>query len=81
MKTIPRSECAQRGHKWTECKSDAKICLNYEGGYRTLAMACPIKKEKIKEKRERKEQEEREKMTNPYNEVIKKKTIQGSVNN
>ena len=46
--------------------------LNCKGSRRTLAMACPIKKEKIKEKKGRKEQEEREKMTKPYNEVIMK---------
>ena len=34
-----------------------------------------VQKEKIKENREKKEQAEREKITRPYNEVIKK-TIQ-----
>ena len=38
-------------------------------------MACPIKKEKIQEKKERRELDARQKLTKPYNEVIKK-TIQ-----
>ena len=44
-----------------------------------MAMACPIKKEKIREKKERKQQAEREKITKPYNEVIKK-TVEESQN-
>ena len=72
VKTIQCFECGQGGHKWTECKSEVKKCLNCEGAHRTLVMACPIKKEKIKEKKERKEQEEREKIAKPYNGVIKK---------
>ena len=72
VRNVHCSECAQEGHKWTECKSEVKKCLNCGGGHRTLAMACPIKKEKIREKKERKEQAEKEKITKPYNEVIKK---------
>ena len=40
-------------------------------------MACPIKKEKIQEKKNEKEQFEREKAARPYSEVIKK-TVQES---
>ena len=47
------SECSAVGHRWTECKSQVKKCLNCQGPHRTLAMACPKKKEAIKNKRER----------------------------
>ena len=42
-------------------------------------MACPIKKEKIREKKESQEELEKERVTRPYNEVIKK-TVQESQN-
>ena len=51
--------------------------LNCRKAHRTLAMACPVKKDKIQEKKNRKEQLEREKAARPYSEVIKK-TVQES---
>ena len=50
VKIIQCSECVQGGHRWTECKSEVKKCLNCERGQRTLVMAYPIKNEKTKEK-------------------------------
>ena len=44
-----------------------------------MAMACPIKKEKIQEKKDRIQQAEREKTIKPYSEVIKK-TVQETQN-
>ena len=46
------SECGGDDHKWTECRNENKKCLNCGGPHRTLAMACPVKKEKIREKRQ-----------------------------
>lgn len=45
------SECSESGHTWRECKSTTKKCVNCGGPHRTLAMACPIKKKAIEEKR------------------------------
>ena len=53
-KNIKRcSECAAVGHTFRECKEKINLkCLNCDGPHRTLAAACPIRKEKIKEIRE-----------------------------
>ena len=49
------SECAVVGHTFRECKEKVNFkCLNCDGPHRTLAAACPIRKEKIKEIREQK---------------------------
>ena len=49
------SECAATGHTFRECKEkNNPKCLNCSGNHRTLAAACPIRKEKIKEIREQK---------------------------
>ena len=46
------SECgAEEGHRWQECQSKSKKCTNCGGPHRTLAMACPKKREKIQEKK------------------------------
>ena len=65
------SECAEEGHRWAECTSQVKRCLNCGGSHRTLAMACPEKKKWINEKRDQREREEREKKNKTYSEVIK----------
>lgn len=59
------SECGEKGHKWTECTNTIKMCINCGGAHRTMAMACPIKKEIIKNKKEQKSAalEKRENLT------------------
>ena len=52
------SECGQEGHRWSECRNPTKMCLNCKGPHRTLAMACPIKKDLINKKRTEKEEQE-----------------------
>ena len=69
------SECSAVGHRWTECKSQVKKCLNCQGPHRTLAMACPKKKEAIKNKRERNETRRQDVQMRPYSEIVKK-TVQ-----
>lgn len=47
------SECATIGHMFRECTNKAHPkCLNCAGDHRTLAAACPIRKNLIKTKRE-----------------------------
>ena len=65
------SECGQEGHRWSECRSPTKMCLNCKGQHRTLAMACPIKKDLINKKRTEKEEQEHSKRARPYSAVIK----------
>lgn len=45
------SECGNHGHIWKECNSPTKGCINCHGAHRTTAMACPKRKEAIKNKR------------------------------
>ena len=51
------SNCASRGHTYTECNSSTFQCINCSGDHRTLAAKCPKHKEiirkKIKKRRER----------------------------
>ena len=65
------SECRQEGHRWSGCRNPNKRCLNCKGQHRTLAMACPIKKELINKKKSEKEQEKEQKRARPYSAVIK----------
>ena len=55
------SECSEEGHKWSECKSQTKRCINCRGTHRTLAMSCPVKRDVINRIKENKQREEREK--------------------
>ena len=64
-------ECAQEGHRWSECRNPIKKCLNCDGQHRTLAMAYPVKKELMHKKKSEKEQEEQQKKAKPYSAVIK----------
>ena len=47
------SECSESGHRLSECTNPVKRCLNCQGGHRTLAMACPVKKDHINKKKKR----------------------------
>lgn len=46
------SECASSDHTWRECKSSNKKCLNCQGGHRTLAMTCKLRKDAIRKKQQ-----------------------------
>ena len=48
------SECSAVGHRFNQCESNVKKCLNCGEGHRTLAMKCPARKKKIKELDEKK---------------------------
>ena len=55
------SECGAHDHNYRECRSTNKQCLNCKGPHRTMAMACPVKKQimndKIKRQNEKRESE------------------------
>ena len=73
------SNCAGTGHTFRECpNSDAKGCLNCKregreghATHRTLAMACPIKKEKIRDKQEAEKQQEANQQHSTYASIAK----------
>ena len=69
------SECAATGHRWNECQNTTKKCLNCSGPHRTLAMACPIKKEAVKQRREANETRKQDAQMRPYSDIVKK-TVQ-----
>ena len=45
------SECASTGHRYRECSSARKKCVNCGENHRTFAARCPIRKQLIREKR------------------------------
>ena len=50
------SECARTGHRFSECQSQHKKCINCGQNHRTLAYKCPKRKEAVKQKiKEKKE--------------------------
>lgn len=54
------SECAQRDHTFRECTNrDNPKCLNCSGQHRTLAAACPVRKELVKQYRETKNEKQK----------------------
>ena len=68
------SNCAGTGHSFRDCpNADAKGCLNCKregreghATHRTLAMACPIKKEKIQAKQEEQKQKAQSQQQKTY---------------
>ncbi len=46
------SECGEEGHKFSDCTSSIKRCLNCNGPHRTLSYQCTTRKEIIKKKKE-----------------------------
>lgn len=70
------SECAEEGHRYTECKNTTKKCINCNGDHRTMAMSCPMKKQKIKDKKEIKAQEKEIKETETYAKIVKETRTQ-----
>lgn len=70
------SECAEVGHKYTQCNNSYKGCINCKlagkpHNHRTLAMSCPIKKEKIKEIEQREKDKQTQKAHAPYAAAVK----------
>lgn len=43
------SECGSPDHDYRTCRSETKKCLNCGGPHRTMAMACPVRKQKVQE--------------------------------
>ena len=71
------SECCCTGHVYRECTSTTKTCLNCfregkEGSHRTLAMACPIRKKIIREKKMKLKEQESDKENTTYAEIARK---------
>lgn len=65
------SECAEQGHTYTQCTNPRKACINckqrgYPHHHRTLAMSCPVKKEKIKQLERKEKDEQTRKQQAPY---------------
>ena len=69
--TIVCSECTGN-HYFKDCTSPTKKCLNCEGPHRTMAMACPKKKEIVKRKRFIAKEKEQEKQDQTYARVAAK---------
>lgn len=69
------SECGLTGHDFRQCASDNKKCLNCGGDHRTLAVKCPIRKQKQLEKQQKEKQDLAEKQNKTYREIVKK-TVQ-----
>ena len=73
------SNCAGTGHTFRDCPNpEVPGCLNCKresreghATHRTLAMACPIKKEKIKEKQEAEKQQAETKQQSTYANIAK----------
>lgn len=65
------SECSG-DHFYRECNSERKKCLNCNGSHRTMAMACPVKKEAIKKKREEEDRKRKEKEEMPLAKIVQK---------
>lgn len=54
------SECAQNGHTFRECTNrDNPKCLNCSGNHRTLAAACPIRKDLVKKHKQDKNEKQK----------------------
>ena len=70
--TIVCSVCTGN-HNFKECRSEFKKCLNCGGPHRTMAMACPKKKEIIRKKRNIAKQKEQNQKEQTYARVAEKK--------
>lgn len=66
------SECAESGHMFRDCKNRSQPkCLNCGGQHRTLAAACPIRKDIIKKKREESNKKKGQEVDKTYAAVTK----------
>lgn len=66
------SECGEEGHKFNECTSTTKKCLNCSGPHRTLSYQCATRKEIIKQKKE----ENKTKSQNTYSTITTSNSMQ-----
>lgn len=48
------SECGSEEHKWFDCSSGRKQCVNCSGPHRTLAYKCPHRKQAVEKTKEMK---------------------------
>ena len=69
--TIVCSECTGN-HNFKDCRAEFKKCLNCGGPHRTMAMACPKKKEIIRKKRNMAKQKEQDQKEQTYARVAEK---------
>ena len=44
------SECSKQGHRYNDCPSQIKKCLNCGQPHKTLAFKCPVRKELVKKR-------------------------------
>ena len=44
------SECSEQGHRFDQCRSQTKKCLNCGQPHETMAFKCPVRKELVKKK-------------------------------
>ena len=67
------SECSSTEHTHIDCNpNNTKKCLNCKQNHRTMAMACPIKKEKMRIKLEKQEEDKKTKAESPYKRAVEK---------
>ena len=67
------SECGNKDHTYTDCPDKTiKRCLNCNGPHRTMAMACPIKKELMTSKAQEKEDQDNENRNRTYANIAQK---------
>ena len=65
------SECTGQ-HKHTQCTSNIKKCINCGGSHRTLAMACPTKKQLMRNKIDQNKQNKQTQEEATYSKVVQK---------
>ena len=56
------SECSRPGHRFDECKSQSKKCINCGQPHKTMAFKCPVRTELVKKKIQELKQKKREKI-------------------
>lgn len=66
------SECGSKSHTFKDCPDDArKRCLNCGGAHRTMAMACRVKKERMKDKVQAREDKIQQEQNKTYSEIAR----------
>jgi hypothetical protein len=65
------SECSGP-HDYKECTSETKKCINCKGAHRTMAMACPNKKQILINKKVNKEEASNKKDDETYSKIVQK---------
>lgn len=49
--TVICSNCASTDHKWTQCRSISRKCVNCDGDHHSMSSACLIRKDLLQKKR------------------------------